>query len=174
MDKLTKFEKKFNTPRSHWTKTQWRKVALHFAGIELIETRGRKAKTPKEIYNDEQNLSAAAFWRDDARTKQSKSEDARTKQSKSEDEVVFEVSERTKWDKLSKSSANKIIRNDAIKRDAQRKKKEEEEQANKKEEEEQANKKEEEEQANKKEKKPPTLSALTKAIQENQKKMREK
>ena len=153
MDKLIKFEQKFDKPNEQWTKAQWREVALHFAGIEHTETsrktksRGRKTKTANEIYNDEQNFSAAEFWRDEAMTKISTSKDG----------VVFEVSERTKWNKLSKSSANKIILADAIKRDVQEKEKEKKE-----------------EKADKKEKKPPTLSALTKSIQENQKKMREK
>lgn len=141
MDKLTKFEKKFNTTRSHWTKTQWRKVALHFAGIELTETRGRKAKTPKEIYNDEQNLSAAAFWRDEEKTKKS------TPILGSE---VFSVSERESWRKLTNKSALDNILEVATDRQKVQPP------------------------IDLKKKKPPTPTALTKAIQENQKKMREK
>ena len=107
MDRLTKFEEMFNTPRSHWTKAQWREVAFYYAGMELTETRGRKAKTPKEIYNDEQNLSAAAFWRDEEKTKKS------TPILGSE---VFSVSERESWNKLTNKSALKNILKEATDR----------------------------------------------------------
>ena len=142
MDKLTKFEKKFNTTRSHWTKTQWRKVALHFAGIELTETRGRKAKTPKEIYNDGQNLSVAAFWRDEEKTKKSALD--------LEGSEVFSVSERRSLDNLSNTHALKNILNAATDRQKVQSP------------------------IDLKKKKPPTLTALTKAIQEHEKKKREK
>ena len=147
MDKLTKFEKKFNTSRSQWTKAQWREVALHFAGIELTVTsretkrRGRKTKTPEEIYKDEQNLSAAAFWRDEEKTKKS------TPILGSE---VFSVSERESWRKLTNKSALDNILEVATDRQKVQPP------------------------IDLKKKKPPTPTALTKAIQENQKKMREK
>jgi hypothetical protein len=63
-DGLTKFEEKFDKPRTKWSKAEWRMVALELAGLQPTETRGRKTKTDDQKYESEQNLRAAEFWRD--------------------------------------------------------------------------------------------------------------
>jgi len=62
MDALTKFENEFQKMRTAWTKAQWRKVAMNLAGIEPVETRGRKPKTKEQLLDDEQNVLVARFW----------------------------------------------------------------------------------------------------------------
>jgi len=63
MDGLTKFEERFEKPRAKWSKTDWRNVAHELAGIQPNETRGRTTKTTEQIYDLEQKLRAAEFWR---------------------------------------------------------------------------------------------------------------
>lgn len=65
-DGLTKFEEQLKKPRTKWSKADWRNVAHELAGIKHTQRVGRKPKTPKQIYESEQNLLAAEFWRDQA------------------------------------------------------------------------------------------------------------
>jgi hypothetical protein len=64
MDALTKFENEFQKLRANWSKAQWRQVALKLAGIEIVQTKGRKKKTATKHDFDEQNLIAAKYQRD--------------------------------------------------------------------------------------------------------------
>jgi hypothetical protein len=65
-DGLTKFEEKFDKPRTKWSKAEWRMVAHELARVQPTETRGRKTKTDKQKEQSEINLRAAEFWRDEA------------------------------------------------------------------------------------------------------------
>jgi hypothetical protein len=66
MDGLSKFEETIGKPRTKWSKTEWRNVALKLAGVHPTETRGRKTKPEDQKYDSEQNLQAAEFWREQA------------------------------------------------------------------------------------------------------------
>jgi hypothetical protein len=65
-DGLTKFELQLKKPRTKWSKADWRNVAHKLAGIKHTQSAGRKPKTPEQIYESEQALLAAEFWRDQA------------------------------------------------------------------------------------------------------------
>lgn len=65
-DGLTKFELQLKKPRTKWSKTDWRNVAHKLAGMKHTRSVGRKPKTPEQIYESEQALLAALFWREQA------------------------------------------------------------------------------------------------------------
>jgi hypothetical protein len=71
MDNLTRYEQAFGVPREKWSKAQWKVVAHSLAGIEMVETRGRKKLTNDQILARDQNLRIANFWIEQARETES-------------------------------------------------------------------------------------------------------
>jgi hypothetical protein len=105
MDALTKFENEFQKMRTAWTKAQWRKVAMNLAGIEPVETRGRKPKKKEQLLDDEQNVLVARFW---------VSQEILHKESTEEKGRLIP---RTASQKISRKEAVKKIINDAVQRE---------------------------------------------------------